>query len=114
MGGKKSVLSKEELEEITELTYLSKSDVIKAYEKFLKLDPKKVGKNRNTARIPCERVQEEIHELRLNPFGDRICHVFNNGGKEGMSFEDFLDMYSAMSENASPNVKAQWIILPFF
>ena len=48
--------------------------------------------NRNV-RLTIEQVLSGIDELRLNPFGDRICQSFaaENDGK--MGFEDFLDMY---------------------
>ena len=61
----------------------------------------KVSKGRITARIPCHRVRTMTNELRLNPFGDRICQIFATE-EEGtiMSFEDYLDMYSALSDGA--------------
>ncbi len=100
MGQAKSAFSKSELQEYEELTYLSKSDVLTAYNSYKKIDPVKIDKNLQpghfmTARIPCEKIIAQTKELRLNPYGDRICHVFNTGGQEGMSFDDFLDMYSS-------------------
>ena len=67
-----------------------------------------MNKNRISARIPCDRIRAQTKELRLNPYGDRICHVFNTGGSEGMSFDDFLDMYSALSENANRTIKTTY------
>lgn len=71
--------------------------------------------------VTCEKVRQATDELRLNPFGDRICQVFssssssaagkaNNAGGEGlgdmvMTFDDYLDMYSALSERAGLEVK---------
>ena len=92
MGQKNTAFTKEELQEYSELTYLSQSDVLKAYNKYYKIDPNKVSKGRIGARIPCHRVRSMTHELKLNPFGDRICHTFST--EDGtMSFEDYLDMY---------------------
>ena len=72
-----------------------------------------MNKNRITARIPCDRIRAQTKELRLNPYGDRICHVFNTGGSEGMSFDDFLDMYSALSENANRTIKTTYAFKMF-
>lgn len=45
-------------------------------------------------------------ELRVNPFGDRICKVFSSNNGE-ISFEDFLDMMSVFSDAAPKSVKAE-------
>ncbi|XP_072447847.1 calcium and integrin-binding protein 1-like [Chiloscyllium punctatum] len=52
----------------------------------------------------------QINELKANPFKRRICRIFstsklNNGS---ISFEDFLDMFSAFSEAAPADVKAEY------
>jgi calcium and integrin-binding protein 1 len=93
MGAKNAHFTKDELEEYEELTYLSQKEILKAFSKYEKMDPIKVNKSRSAARIPCDRIRVLTQELRLNPFGDRICQVFNTGGDDGMSFDDFLDMY---------------------
>ena len=105
MGLGKSAFTKQELIEYEELTYLNKSEVLRAFAKYQKIQNSNLDKN---ARVPCERIRAQTKELRLNPYGDRICHIFNTGGKDGMSFDDFLDMYSALSENASRNVKTTY------
>ena len=75
MGQRNGVFSKDELEEYTDLTYLSRGEVLQAFGKFSSIDPDKVGQNRH-AKISCERVRNSTEELKLNPFGDRICSVF--------------------------------------
>ena len=75
MGQGSGSFSKEELEEYTDLTYLSRGEVLRAFTKFSSIDPVKVRQNR-TAKISCERVRNSTEELKLNPFGDRICSVF--------------------------------------
>ena len=75
MGQKNGVFSKDELEEYTELTYLSRGEVLKAYSKFSSIDPNKLAQNRH-AKISCDKVRNSTEELKLNPFGDRICSVF--------------------------------------
>lgn len=49
----------------------------------------------------------EYPELRVNPFGDRICKVFSSSNDGDCTFEDFLDMMSVFSESAPKSVKAE-------
>merc|ERR1712027_127806 len=97
-------LSKEELDDYALLTFLSRTEIISVFSKFQKLDPISVEENRNV-RLTIEQVLSGVEELRLNPFGDRICQSFaaENDGK--MGFEDFLDMYSVLSDAATPEIK---------
>lgn len=46
-------------------------------------------------------------ELRVNPFGDRICKVFSSSEDGDCNFEDFLDMMSVFSDAAPKSVKAE-------
>ena len=75
MGQGNGVFSKDELEEYTDLTYLSRGEVLQAFSKFSRIDPDKVSQNRH-AKISCDKVRNSTEELKLNPFGDRICSVF--------------------------------------
>lgn len=108
MGQGDSLIAKQDLQEYEDLTYLEKDQILRAYKKFQSIDPVNVNKYKTATRITCERIRAQTRELRLNPYGDRICHVFNTGGKHGMSFEDFLDMYSAMSEYSNGNIKTHY------
>lgn len=46
-------------------------------------------------------------ELRVNPFGDRICKVFSSSTDGDCTFEDFLDMMSVFSDASPKSVKAE-------
>lgn len=46
-------------------------------------------------------------ELRVNPFGDRICKVFSSSNDGDCTFEDFLDMMSVFSDACPKAVKAE-------
>lgn len=46
-------------------------------------------------------------ELRVNPFGDRICKVFSSNNDGDLTFEDFLDMMSVFSSGAPRAVKTE-------
>ena len=59
-------------------------------------------------RIENEKIIRSFPELNVNPFADRICHVFSSEKDDRMSFEDFVDMLSALGANTPPKVKAEW------
>lgn len=46
-------------------------------------------------------------ELRVNPFGDRICKIFSSSNDGDCTFEDFLDMMSVFSDACPKPVKAE-------
>ncbi|XP_038654718.1 calcium and integrin-binding family member 4-like [Scyliorhinus canicula] len=49
-----------------------------------------------------------IPAIKVNPFKDQICKVFS-WNKEGLfSFEEFLEMMSVFSENASLSIKTDY------
>lgn len=76
-----------------------------AHQKFKALAPEKVGHNRN-AKLPISKILQ-YPELRVNPFGDRICKVFSSSQDGDCTFEDFLDMMSVFSNAAPKAVKAE-------
>lgn len=76
-----------------------------AHQKFKALAPEKVGHNRN-AKLPMSKILQ-YPELRVNPFGDRICKVFSSSQDGDCTFEDFLDMMSVFSDAAPKAVKAE-------
>ena len=51
MGQGQCSFTREELDEYEELTYLSRSEILRAYKKFLQMEPIKVAQNRH-AKIP--------------------------------------------------------------
>lgn len=64
-----------------------------------------MGHNRN-AKLPISKILQ-YPELRVNPFGDRICKVFSSSQDGDCTFEDFLDMMSVFSDAAPKAVKAE-------
>uniref|UniRef100_A0A0V0G8A0 Putative ca2+-binding kinase n=1 Tax=Triatoma dimidiata TaxID=72491 RepID=A0A0V0G8A0_TRIDM len=105
MGQRTSQFTDEELQDYEDLTYFTKKEVLHAHQKFKALAPEKVGHNRN-AKLPMNKV---LHypELRVNPFGDRICKVFSSSQDGDCTFEDFLDMMSVFSDSTPKSVKAE-------
>lgn len=108
MGAKASTLTKDEVSEYQELTFLTKQEIIQADKIFQEL----LGENRSRERNP--RVSQKkiltLPELKSNPFGDRICHVFSTSEvRDGsLSFEDFLDLLSAFSDSATMEIKSHY------
>ncbi|KAL1501024.1 hypothetical protein ABEB36_006429 [Hypothenemus hampei] len=110
MGGSKSkiaALTEEILEEYVILTYLSKAEIIHICKVFGQMDREEILQDVNT-RFSCEQVQEIFTQLKYNPFQDQIFKVFSSKGDGRMSFEDILDLCSAMSEKCPDSVKAAW------
>ncbi|XP_038623521.1 calcium and integrin-binding protein 1 isoform X2 [Tachyglossus aculeatus] len=110
MGGSPSRLSKDQLSEYQELTFLTKQEILLAHKRFSELLPQDRQNNDDSLR---ERVSREhilsLPELKANPFGQRICHVFSTDQPEGsLSFEDFLDLLSVFSDAATPEVKSHY------
>ncbi len=100
-------LTKEELDDYAMLTFLSRSEIIAAFTKFQKLDPISVEENRHV-RLTVDQILSGVSELRLNPFGDRVCHAFSSERDAKMGFDDFLDLYSVMSDAATPEIKTHF------
>lgn len=46
--------------------------------------------------------------LQDNPFRQRIAQVFSEDGEGNMTLDDFLDMFSALSEMAPRDLKAYY------
>lgn len=76
-----------------------------AHQKFKQLAPEKVGHNKN-AKLAMSKILQ-YPELKVNPFGDRICKVFSSSNDGDCTFEDFLDMMSVFSDGAPKAVKSE-------
>ncbi|CAG0920173.1 unnamed protein product [Notodromas monacha] len=98
--------TQEELDDYQILTYLTKKEIYLAYKKFRALDPQKVSESKQNP-LSMELVCT-LPELRVNPFGDRICQVFSSTKDGRISFEDFLDMMSVFSDAAPASVKLEY------
>nr|CAD7459720.1 unnamed protein product [Timema tahoe] len=92
-------------DEDQDLSYFTKKEVLYAHQKFKALAPEKIGHNKN-AKLPLPKVLT-YPELKVNPFGDRICRIFSSSHDGDCTFEDFLDMMSVFSDAAPKAVKAE-------
>ncbi|KAI8420244.1 hypothetical protein MSG28_008785 [Choristoneura fumiferana] len=109
MGGSQSYpgLTEDLLEDYTVLTYLNKGEILHLMKKFYSIDPDKVTANYNH-RFGKDDILKAFDVLRTNPFQDRLFRVFSSQNDESFSFEDLLDLYSAMSSECPMEVKAAW------
>ncbi|XP_029008854.1 calcium and integrin-binding protein 1-like [Betta splendens] len=115
MGGNTSQLSKENVSEYQELTFLTKQEILLAYKRFSELyEDRRSSLDPRTSRIPLQKMTE-LPELRSNPFKHRICRVFSTSEvKDGsLSFEDFLDLLSAFSDSATLEIKSHYAFCIF-
>uniref|UniRef100_A0A8C7YMX7 Calcium and integrin binding 1 (calmyrin) n=1 Tax=Oryzias sinensis TaxID=183150 RepID=A0A8C7YMX7_9TELE len=108
MGATASQLDTGKLSEYEELTFLTKQEILLAYDRFDKLVPKE-EKNRIDYRVPMEDILE-LPELKFNPFKERICKVFSTSDKKdgSLDFDDFLDFLSAFSDSATLEIKSHY------
>ncbi|XP_067872032.1 calcium and integrin-binding family member 3-like [Heterodontus francisci] len=62
-------------------------------------------KNNPDVKIPYELISS-MPELKDNPFRQRIAEVFSEDSEGNMTLDDFLDMFSVLSEMAPRDLKA--------
>uniref|UniRef100_U5EZE3 Putative ca2+-binding kinase n=1 Tax=Corethrella appendiculata TaxID=1370023 RepID=U5EZE3_9DIPT len=105
MGQVKSQFTEDELQDYEDLTYFTKKEILYAHKKFKALAPEKVSHNKN-CKLKLAQVLQ-YPELKVNPFGDRICKVFSSSNDGDITFEDFLDMMSVFSDCSPKSVKAE-------
>lgn len=106
MGASQSQLTREELRDYTELTYLSKKEILHAFKRFKAISPDQVNSNKGV-RLPVRDV-EILPEFSSNPFKDRLLRTFSSLNDDRLSFEDFLDLLSVLSEAAPIEVKMEY------
>ncbi|OCU00610.1 calcium and integrin-binding family member 3 isoform X1 [Xenopus laevis] len=63
--------------------------------------------NKPDVKIPYELIGS-MPELKDNPFRQRIAEVFSEDGDGNMTLDDFLDMFSVLSEMAPKDLKAYY------
>ena len=112
MGGSHSSFTSSELELYQDLTYFTKKEILHAFQRFLDVAPNDDAKNRIAAAkadetLPLD-VVVEMPELKVNPFRHRLCRAFSPREDGSLTFEDFLDMMSVMSDRAPKSLKTEY------
>ncbi|CAL8375614.1 unnamed protein product [Arctogadus glacialis] len=107
MGATASHLGKDLLSEYQELTFLTKQEILLAHKRFTELLSRE-DKNLPEPRAPTEAILT-LPELKSNPFRERIVRVFSTSeSRDGLTFEDFLDLLSAFSDSATLEIKSHY------
>lgn len=109
MGNKVGVFTDEQIEAFQDCTFFTKKEILRIFRRFRELAPNAIPKvmssvDTNRIRLPYQQVKA-MTELKENPFCDRICQVFSEDGTGALSFEDFLDLFSVLSEIAPRELK---------
>ncbi|XP_004933496.1 calcium and integrin-binding protein 1-like isoform X1 [Bombyx mandarina] len=114
MGNAKSYpgLTQDVLEDYTNLTYLSKGEILHLMKKFYSINPDKLEADYQY-RFSKEDIVNKFEVLRNNPFQDRLFRVFSSHDDGRFSFEDLLDLCSAMCPECPLEVKAAWAFKVF-
>jgi len=112
MGNKNGAFSHDEIELYMDLTYFSRSQILRCFERFLDLAPDDESKHaiihdKRNARLSKQDL-ERFDEIRVNPFRDRILKVFSSDDECSFTFDDFVDMMSVFSEAAPRSLKAEY------
>ncbi|XP_038648948.1 calcium and integrin-binding family member 3-like isoform X3 [Scyliorhinus canicula] len=83
---------------------------IRLYQRYRALAPQVVPHHfSDTAdiKLPLELISQ-MPELKENPFHQKILHVFSEDKQEKMTFNDFLNMFSILSDLTPHHVKAYY------
>ncbi|CAG5048800.1 unnamed protein product [Parnassius apollo] len=114
MGSNQSFpgLTEDLLEDYSSLTYLNKGEILYLMKKFYSIDPGKVDADFHH-RFEKEIILKKFDVLKNNPFQDRLFRVFSSKNDDCFSFEDLLDLCSAMSSKCPTDVKASWAFKVF-
>ncbi|KAI5693131.1 hypothetical protein M8J75_009108 [Diaphorina citri] len=98
MGNKLVVFTEEQLEDYQDCTFFTRKEILRAQKRFREVSPSTVPKQMTGVEPTTVRVPE-------NPFGQRICQVFSEDGQGNLNFEEFLELLSVFSEQASRDIK---------
>lgn len=55
-----------------------------------------------------KKISIDVYSVQDNPFRQRIAEVFSEDGQGNMTLDDFLDMFSVLSEMAPRDLKAYY------
>jgi len=112
MGSSHSSFTSSELELYQDLTYFTKKEILHAFQRFVDVAPDDATRSSIAAAkaevtLPMELIVD-MPELRVNPFRHRLCRAFSPRDDGSLTFEDFLDMMSVMSDRAPKSLKTEY------
>ncbi|XP_066461141.1 calcium and integrin-binding family member 3-like [Eleutherodactylus coqui] len=110
MGNKQTIFTPEQLDTYQDCTFFTRKEILRLFHRYRDLAPQLVPDdytNKPDVRIPYELIAS-MPELKDNPFRQRIAEVFSEDGDGNMTLDDFLDMFSVLSEMAPRDLKAHY------
>uniref|UniRef100_A0A4W5KW86 Calcium and integrin binding family member 3 n=1 Tax=Hucho hucho TaxID=62062 RepID=A0A4W5KW86_9TELE len=91
-------------------TFFTRKEILRLFDRYRDLAPQLVPldyTDQPDVRLPYELIGS-MPELKDNPFRQRIAEVFSEDGEGNMTLDDFLDMFSVLSEMAPRDLKAYY------
>ncbi|ELK19122.1 Calcium and integrin-binding family member 3 [Pteropus alecto] len=110
MGNKQTVFTHEQLEAYQDCTFFTRKEIMRLFYRYQDLAPQLVPLDYTSSpdvKVPYELISR-MPELKDNPFRQRIAQVFSEDGDGHMTLDNFLDMFSVMSEMAPRDLKAYY------
>ncbi|XP_033211043.1 calcium and integrin-binding family member 3 [Belonocnema kinseyi] len=119
MGNKVAIFTEEQLEDYQDCTFFTRKEILRIHKRFREIGGPGVVPQTMTPheasnlRLPLSCL-EKIHELKENPFRERISEVFTqcrdpgHSADEGICFEEFLEMMSVFSDQAPRDLKVHY------
>ncbi|KAM7400294.1 hypothetical protein PAMA_004814 [Pampus argenteus] len=95
---------------LKDCTYFTRKEILRLFYRYRDLAPQLVPldyTNHPDVKLPYELIGS-MPELKDNPFRQRIAEVFSEDGEGNMTLDDFLDMFSVLSEMAPRDLKAYY------
>uniref|UniRef100_A0AAA9TDG0 Calcium and integrin binding family member 3 n=2 Tax=Bos TaxID=9903 RepID=A0AAA9TDG0_BOVIN len=91
-------------------TFFTRKEIMRLFYRYQDLAPQLVPLDYTSCpdvKVPYELIGS-MPELKDNPFRQRIAQVFSEDGDGHMTLDNFLDMFSVMSEMAPRDLKAYY------
>ncbi|KAL7858216.1 hypothetical protein AOLI_G00183180 [Acnodon oligacanthus] len=108
MGNKQTIFTDEQLDAYQDCTFFTRKEILRLHGRFHELAPHLVPMDYTDdpdVKIPLALIVN-MPELKENPFRNRIVESFSEDGLGNLSFNDFVDMFSVLSEMAPRELKA--------
>ncbi|KAF2986622.1 hypothetical protein EK904_014624, partial [Melospiza melodia maxima] len=106
MGNKQTIFTQEQLDAYQDCTFFTRKEILRYRDLAPQLVPLDYS-DKPAVTLPYELISS-MPELKDNPFRQRIAEVFSERGDGNMTLDDFLDMFSVLSEMAPRDLKAYY------
>ncbi|KAJ7426886.1 Calcium and integrin-binding family member 3 [Willisornis vidua] len=106
MGNKQTIFTQKQLDAYQDCTFFTRKEILR----YRDLAPQLVPLDytaQPAVTLPYQLIAS-MPELKDNPFRQRIAEVFSEHGDGNMTLDDFLDMFSVLSEMAPRDLKAYY------